>query len=270
MSRKAIRFTCGPYAGPYWLIYLAQTPDPPNAIGAHPWPDSTGDKLPAIGPDARSGAHHETATSATKLPFADGRARQPLFDNPQRTDWANEILCAYYGGEFLYTQRMVITDRLKYVFNGFDSDELYDLAADPDELHNRVNDASYRGQVNEDEGSVVCPDGPGRRSIRRGRDDGARRGRTAKSLRCAAIPAPAESRLTPPILSSRRPGRKSVTAVNATSVVRCAEPLARGGRARCSRRSAGSLTRCLSMRSYEALLAAACDLAVCRAQTPRT
>jgi arylsulfatase A-like enzyme len=90
-----------------------------------------------------------TATSAAKLPFADGRALQPLFENPQRTDWADEILCAYYGGEFLYTQRMAITDRLKYVFNGFDSDELYDLAADPDELHNRVNDPSYRAQVNE-------------------------------------------------------------------------------------------------------------------------
>ena len=36
------------------------------------------------------------------------------------TDWTDQILCAYYGGEFLYTQRIAITDRYKYVFNGFD------------------------------------------------------------------------------------------------------------------------------------------------------
>ena len=35
------------------------------------------------------------------------------------------------------------------MFNGFDSDEVYDLAADPDELHNLANDGSYRAQVNE-------------------------------------------------------------------------------------------------------------------------
>jgi hypothetical protein len=72
-----------------------------------------------------------------------------LFENPQRTDWADEILCAYYGGEFLYTQRMVITDRLKYVFNGFDIDELYDLATDPDELQNQVANTAHGGQADE-------------------------------------------------------------------------------------------------------------------------
>ncbi len=89
------------------------------------------------------------AAGAAKMPYADGRALQPLFAEPRRTDWADEILCAYYGGEFLYTQRMVVTDRLKYVFNGFDFDELYDLANDPDEIRNQVNNTGYRSQVNE-------------------------------------------------------------------------------------------------------------------------
>ena len=83
------------------------------------------------------------------MPFADGRALQPLFENPNRTDWSDEILCAYYGGEFLYTQRMVITDRLKYVFNGFDIDELYDLAHDPDELHNQAANPAYLKEADE-------------------------------------------------------------------------------------------------------------------------
>jgi hypothetical protein len=52
-------------------------------------------------------------------------------------------MCAYYGGEFLYTQRIAITDRFKYVFNGFDIDELYDLQEDPEELQNAIDDAKY-------------------------------------------------------------------------------------------------------------------------------
>ena len=61
----------------------------------------------------------------------------------ERGAWRDQILCAYYGGEFLYTQRIAITDRFKYVFNGFDIDEMYDLERDPDEMRNVVNEAEY-------------------------------------------------------------------------------------------------------------------------------
>ena len=84
------------------------------------------------------------AGGAEKLPHADGRALQPLFQNPAGPGWDDQILCAYYGGEFLYTQRMAITDRYKYVFNGFDIDELYDLRDDPEEMHNAAGDPRYR------------------------------------------------------------------------------------------------------------------------------
>ena len=50
---------------------------------------------------------------------------------------------AYYGGEFLYTQRILITQRYKYVFNGFDIDELYDLETDPSEMINLIDDAGH-------------------------------------------------------------------------------------------------------------------------------
>ena len=89
------------------------------------------------------------AAGAKPLPYPDGRALQPLFENGARSDWPGEILCAYYGGEFLYTQRMVVTDRYKYVFNGFDQDELYDLAADPGELHNEIDNLQYRAQTDD-------------------------------------------------------------------------------------------------------------------------
>ncbi|HWR54359.1 MAG TPA: sulfatase-like hydrolase/transferase [Bryobacteraceae bacterium] len=81
---------------------------------------------------------------AKPMPFADGRSLVPLFEDAARSDWADDILCAYYGGEFLYTQRIAINRRYKYVFNGFDFDELYDLEKDPHELRNAVDDPSYR------------------------------------------------------------------------------------------------------------------------------
>ena len=43
----------------------------------------------------------------------------------------------------MYTQRIAITERFKYVFNAFDYDELYDLERDPDELRNVVASAEY-------------------------------------------------------------------------------------------------------------------------------
>ncbi|MCU1329817.1 MAG: sulfatase [Bryobacterales bacterium] len=89
-------------------------------------------------------AHTYVAAAGAKtLPYADGRPLQALFANPETPSWTDQILCAYYGGEFLYTQRIAITERFKYVFNGFDIDELYDLERDPEEMHNAIADASY-------------------------------------------------------------------------------------------------------------------------------
>ena len=80
---------------------------------------------------------------ARPLPYHEGRSLLPLAESPERADWPDQILCAYYGGEFLYTQRIAITDRYKYVFNGFGLDELYDLKADPEEIHNVVAQPAY-------------------------------------------------------------------------------------------------------------------------------
>lgn len=88
------------------------------------------------------------------LAFPDGRSLAPLVESPARTDWDDEVLCAFYGGELVYTQRMVITDRYKYVFNGFDFDELYDLEADPHEVRNMVADDAYDQVVTEMRGRL--------------------------------------------------------------------------------------------------------------------
>jgi arylsulfatase A-like enzyme len=84
----------------------------------------------------------EIADAAPITP-ADGRSLLPLLANPQAEAWDDVAFCQYYGGEFLYTQRMVITPRSKYVFNAWDFDELYDLENDPNELRNVVDVAAY-------------------------------------------------------------------------------------------------------------------------------
>jgi choline-sulfatase len=89
------------------------------------------------------------AAGAKAMPFRDGRALQPLFENPRAQGWRDHILAAYYGGEFLYTQRIATTSRFKYVFNGFDIDECYDLAEDPAEMRNLVSNGEKRGAVDD-------------------------------------------------------------------------------------------------------------------------
>ena len=59
------------------------------------------------------------------------------------------IWCAYHGdaiagrGEEIL-QRGVITERYKYVAALYDGDELYDLAEDPQEMHNLIDTSAHR------------------------------------------------------------------------------------------------------------------------------
>jgi arylsulfatase A-like enzyme len=74
----------------------------------------------------------------------DARSLRPLLDGERPADWPDAVVSEYHGDEFgLYTQRMVRTDRYKYVFNSPDIDELYDLREDPAELENRIDHPDY-------------------------------------------------------------------------------------------------------------------------------
>lgn len=79
---------------------------------------------------------------AEPLPYADGVSLVPLLRDPGVPS-RDAILNVYYGGEYLYTQRILITQRDKYVFNGFDIDELYDLERDPHELTNQIDNPTW-------------------------------------------------------------------------------------------------------------------------------
>jgi hypothetical protein len=66
-----------------------------------------------------------------------GRSLVPFLRNePAPPDWADAVYTQFNGVELYYTQRAVTTRDWKYVYNGFDFDELYDRRADPHEMVN--------------------------------------------------------------------------------------------------------------------------------------
>jgi arylsulfatase A-like enzyme len=66
-----------------------------------------------------------------------GRSLVPFLSGPGAPEtWPDAFFSQMNGVELYYTQRVVQTHDFKYVYNGFDFDELYDLRADPLELTN--------------------------------------------------------------------------------------------------------------------------------------
>jgi arylsulfatase A-like enzyme len=82
------------------------------------------------------------------MPYPHGVSLAPLLRDPKRS-WRDAIFSPWYGQQFPMMQRMVITERHKYVFNGFDFDECYDLQEDPDEMKNLVNDQNRAREVDD-------------------------------------------------------------------------------------------------------------------------
>jgi arylsulfatase A-like enzyme len=72
-----------------------------------------------------------------------GTSLAPFLRHSAPAGWRDAIHTQCNGVELYYTQRSVMTREFKYVFNGFDQDELYDLRSDPHELHNLAGDSAY-------------------------------------------------------------------------------------------------------------------------------
>jgi arylsulfatase A-like enzyme len=81
-------------------------------------------------------------------PFT-GRSLIPLLNNEPSVSWRDAIFTQSNGNELYGIQRSVMTHEWKYVYNGFDYDELYDLKADPGETRNVIDDPKHKDTVKE-------------------------------------------------------------------------------------------------------------------------
>ncbi len=72
-----------------------------------------------------------------------GASLTSFFEDRKPANWREFLYTQLNGVELYYTQRAVFDRQHKYVFNGFDFDEFYDLERDPNEMTNFVNDPSY-------------------------------------------------------------------------------------------------------------------------------
>ena len=74
----------------------------------------------------------------------DARSLVPILEGKTPEDWPTDAYAEFNGMQWgLYSQRMIVTDRYKLVFNAADVDELYDLESDPAELHNLIHHQEY-------------------------------------------------------------------------------------------------------------------------------
>lgn len=73
-----------------------------------------------------------------------GRDLAGFFRDEAPADWPDAFYSQFNGVELYYSQRVVQTHALKYVYNGFDFDELYDLRTDPHELVNLAERPDYQ------------------------------------------------------------------------------------------------------------------------------
>ncbi len=104
---------------------------------------------------ARVGLHDLCPTilelaGADPIDGIDGQSFVPALRDPaQNSAQYAAGFAEYHGGRYRLTQRIYWKDSWKIVLNGFDFDELYDLAADPDELHNLIDAPECAGKVAE-------------------------------------------------------------------------------------------------------------------------
>lgn len=78
-----------------------------------------------------------------------GKSLVSFLKGEEPESWRDAVFTQTNGNELYGIQRSVMTEEWKYVYNGFDYDELYNRKEDPDELRNLINDSQYQPVVRE-------------------------------------------------------------------------------------------------------------------------
>ena len=96
-----------------------------------------------FGPTFLEAAGVESPTDFT------GKSLLPLLQGERPSDWRDALFFQSNGNETYGIQRSILTDKWRFVYNGFDYDELYDLQADPQQMKNFATDPAYQAVVKE-------------------------------------------------------------------------------------------------------------------------
>ncbi len=115
----------------------AMVAGPGVAPGVHQDMVSLADFAPTI---------EELAGAMSNVPYA-GASLAPFLRGQQPEHWRTALYTQSNGNELYGIQRAVWDGEWKYVFNGFDYDELYNLREDPNETRNVIDDPAHRGIV---------------------------------------------------------------------------------------------------------------------------
>ncbi len=110
------------------------------------------DKLQGFTSTAKVGSHDLCPTlldltSSEPISNPDSQSFAPIFDDLANEKKYRTGYAEYEGTRVQFTQRVAWMDEWKYVFNGFDFDELYNLQDDPYEMNNRIDDPSCGEQL---------------------------------------------------------------------------------------------------------------------------
>ncbi|OGV38931.1 MAG: hypothetical protein A2X48_02070 [Lentisphaerae bacterium GWF2_49_21] len=83
-------------------------------------------------------------SGSPKLKKCAGLSLRPFIDDKKNFKWRDALYMQDNGVEIYFSQRIVRTERYKFVYNPVSIDELYDLEKDPYELKNLSEDKKYR------------------------------------------------------------------------------------------------------------------------------
>ena len=118
-------------------------------------------RIPMIvaGPDIPAGKESESLVGfhdlgptilemcgASQIEVPDSESFAPVLSDPDFETRKN-LFAEYHGTRFPLAQRILWEGDWKFVFNGFDFDELYNLADDPNEMNNLIDDPEQESRT---------------------------------------------------------------------------------------------------------------------------